>query len=180
MCSEYVWQNDDKIPVGGFALIVDGRFIKPNCWYICESGTPVEVDFTDNVFSRVLSTRKSGDFTIKTVVIDGRDEQSVLVIRADGVAAHGKSVRDAKKDLIYKISTRDTSAYKSWKLTDKKSATELIGAYRAITGACFYGTRAFCESIKLPKSATVQRAIEITRGQYGWDKFAKFFGYTGK
>ncbi len=178
MCSEYS-QNEkgEYRPVGGFVLLVDGNQIKPNCWYICKNGQPTEVDFTDGVFSRVISTRHVGDFTIKRIIIDGQKTQSYLVIRADGIAAHGETIATAKKDLLYKIANRDTSKYKGWKLSDKKTVGELIEAYRVITGACFMGTKAFCESKKLPKNATVEQAIVITRGQYGWSKFAEFFGY---
>lgn len=105
---------------------------------------------------------------------DEMKPRSYLVIAGDK-AAHGTTVADAKKDLLYKISNRDTSKYKDWKLTDTKTADEIIEAYRVITGACFYGTKAFCESIKLPKKATIAEAIEITKDQYGNEKFAEFF-----
>ena len=178
MCSEYQKNKlGDYEPIGGFSMLVDGKNIKENTWYICENGKPTEVDFTDGVFSRVISTRQSGDFTIKRIIIDSQKTQSYVVIRADGIAAHGKTIAAAKKDLLYKISNRDTSVYKDWKLDDVKNANELIQAYRVITGACFMGTKAFCESIKIPTKATVREAIEKTRGQYGAETFAKFFGY---
>ena len=174
MCSEYQEDKGKYIPVGGFAKIVDGKKIKPDCWYICENKKPVEVDFTDNIFSRVISTKTIKGNTIKEIIIDGKSEKSYLVISGDK-AAHGKTIAAAKKDLLYKISNRDTSKYKDWKLTDTKTADELIEAYRVITGACFYGTKSFCESIKLPEKATIAQAIEITRGQYGNETFTKFF-----
>ena len=111
---------------------------------------------------------------VKEVIIDGENKKSYLVINGDK-AAHGKTIKEAKKDLLYKIANRDTSKYKDWKLTDIKPAEEIIEAYRAITGACFYGTKYFCESIKLPKKATIEEAIKITSGQYGSDKFKEFF-----
>ena len=175
MCSEYKKNKRGQYsPVGGFAKIVDGKNIKPDCWYICEEGKPTEVDFTDNVFSRVISTKQVKDIIVKEVIVDGKKEKSYLVISGDK-AAHGATIVDAKKDLLYKISNRDTSKYKDWKLTDTKNADEIIEAYRVITGACFYGTKAFCESIKLPKKATIAEAIEITKGQYGHERFVGFF-----
>ncbi len=175
MCSEYKKDKDDKyIPVGGFAKIVDGKNIKPDCWYICENKKPVEVDFTDNVFSRVISTKTIKGNTIKEIIIDGESKKSYLVISGDK-AAHGETIAKAKADLRYKISNRDTSKYKDWKLTDTHTAEEIIEAYRVITGACFYGTKSFCDSIKLPKKATIEEAIKITSGQYGSDKFKEFF-----
>ena len=181
MCSEYDknGDDDDLVPVGGFAQIVDGKNIKPDCWYICENGKPTEVDFTDGIFSRVLSTKHVKNTIVKEIIIDGKKERSYLVIAGDK-AAHGATIADAKKDLLYKISNRDSSKYKDWKLTDTKTADEMIEAYRVITGACFYGTKAFCESIKLPKKATIAEAIEITKGQYGNEKFAEFFKGANK
>ena len=90
-------------------------------------------------------------------------------------AAHGETIAKAKDDLRYKISNRDTSKYKDWKLDDIHTAEEIIEAYRVITGACFYGTKSFCDSVKLPKKATISEAIEITKGQYGNQNFKEFF-----
>ena len=94
-----------------------------------------------------------------------------------GVFAHGATLHDAHESLMFKIGARDTTPYKDWKLSDVKSKAEMIRAYRVITGACEFGTRHFCESVELPEQATVEQAIEITRGQWNWDAFAKFFKY---
>jgi len=59
MASEYAENSDGKIaPVGGKADLVDGKRLKPQCWYIVEGGGWVEVDFTDGVFSRVITSKK--------------------------------------------------------------------------------------------------------------------------
>ena len=58
MASEYVVENNKAIPVGGKADIIDGKKLKPQCWYIVEKDAWVEVDFTDGVFSYVLSNKK--------------------------------------------------------------------------------------------------------------------------
>ncbi len=72
MCSEYIPAGQNKYkPVGGFACLVDGKKVKPNCWYICEKSRPVEVDFTDGIFGRVQSSYTAGDLTIKKIIIDG-------------------------------------------------------------------------------------------------------------
>ena len=54
-------------------------------------------------------------------------------------------------------------------------AEDAIQAYRAITGACEFGVKSFCESIKVPKTVTVSEVITLTQGKYGSDKFAAFF-----
>ena len=93
----------------------------------------------------------------------------------DGNFAHGSSLREAQESLMYKTGNRDTSPYKSWKLSDIKSKQELIKAYRVITGACEFGTRQFCNSRELPDEATVEQALKITAGQYGANQFKAFF-----
>ena len=56
------------------------------------------------------------------------------------------------------------------------SAKDLIAMYRIITGACRQGTDAFVQSVEpLKDSYTIAEAIEITKGQYGSQRFEKFF-----
>lgn len=53
--------------------------------------------------------------------------------------------------------------------------SKMIQAYRAITGACEFGVRNFCEGKSLPKKITVSDAIQLTKGQYGSESFGSFF-----
>ena len=93
----------------------------------------------------------------------------------DGNFAHGQTLHEARESLMYKIGLRDTTPYKSWKLTDVKTKAELIKAYRVITGACEFGTKQFCSGRDLPEKATIAEVIKITAGQYGSSKFKEFF-----
>ena len=48
--------------------------------------------------------------------------------------------------------------------------------YRIITGACQQGTERFVKSLgELKEFYTVQEMIEITKGQYGWERLRDFF-----
>ena len=89
--------------------------------------------------------------------------------------AHGETLHEAQESLMYKISDRDTGRYAEWKLDDVKTKSELIGAYRVITGACEFGTRQFCNGRDLPDKCTIREAIKLTAGQYGAERFAGFF-----
>ena len=89
--------------------------------------------------------------------------------------AHGETLHEAQESLIYKISDRDTGRYADWKLDDVKTKSELIGAYRVITGACEFGTRQFCNGRDLPDKCTIREAIKLIAGQYGAERFAEFF-----
>ena len=129
----------------------------------------------DGLWCRFLHIH--GDYA-KVIMLDMYDFNNckiAYIAKDDDMFAHGKTPKDARKSLLYKLSDRDISPYKDWKLTDIKTKKELIKAYRAITGACEFGTRQFCESMKLPNKATVEKAIKLTAGQYGNETFAKFF-----
>ena len=88
----------------------------------------------------------------------------------------GKTLDEARRGLIYKLSSRDTTPFKAWKHGTTITLSDAINAYRSITGACESGTRHFCElAVNLPDKLTVSEAIKLTTGQYGSDVFAKFF-----
>ena len=86
-----------------------------------------------------------------------------------------KKPKAAIHDLRYKISDRDTTPYKSWTLDSVHPIADMIGAYRAITGACYEGTKQFCEGMKLPAKLSVKEAISKTKGAYGARQFEDFF-----
>lgn len=98
MCSEY---RENGAPVGGLCDIVDGKKLKPGTWYIVENMKWVEVDFTDNIFSYVLSTKGN----IKKVKRDS-GEVNYIVTDGNGNYAHGETIKEAKADLVYKITNK--------------------------------------------------------------------------
>lgn len=108
----------------------------------------------------------------------GYDKELYIVSDGENNWAHGETLKEAKLDLIYKISDRDTSAYKNMSLDDVLTFEEAIIAYRTITGACSAGTRYFIEH-RLPeprkKTYTIGEIIELTDNEYGSDKFKEFF-----
>jgi len=108
------------------------------------------------------------------VKVEGKLEFSFIVQKAE-VYSHGKTIKEAKESLKYKISSRDTSEFKKWKLDTTVTQQKMILAYRVITGACEFGVRSFCEGKKIPKKITVKDAIKLTTGQYGSEAFAGFF-----
>ena len=139
MASEYIKKDNDYVPVGGKADLVDGKILKPNCWYIVEKRNWVEVDFTDNVFSYVLSNKR-GIKKVKT------EQGNVLYIVNDdrGNSAHGKTLKEARQDLIYKVVAKFDG-----NLPKKATGKEWVGIYRAVTGACAAGIKNFVEGNKL-------------------------------
>ena len=128
----------------------------------------------DGIFTKIISERGN----VMRVQRIAHKAVEYLVTDGDGRWAHGATLKEAKESLIYKITSRDTTKYKSWSLETEISHAEAIEAYRTITGACAFGTRYFCETIlgdKKKDKYTVSEVIELTEGQYGADSFKAFF-----
>ena len=172
MASEYTRKHGKLIPVGGKADIVDGKKLKPNAYYIVECGEWVEVDFTDGVFSRVISSKKG----IKKIKSDNGDI-AYIVADPEGNSAHGKTLKEAAQELQFKTASRDVSKYQNMANTTRKTPEEWAFVYRVITGACQYGTKQFMESKgELKKTYTLSEIITQTKGAYGHDKFKSVVG----
>ena len=128
----------------------------------------------DGIFTKIISERGN----VMRVQRIARSEVEYLITDGDGRWAHGATLKEAKDSLIYKITSRDTTKYKNWSLDTEITHAEAIEAYRTITGACAFGTQHFCEMIlgdKKKDKYTVSEVIELTKGQYGADRFKDFF-----
>ena len=157
------------------------RSIGNVAFYHCESllsinykGKKLNVKCIDGYIMVILSKKRKDDYIYYRCNFFNSDKKC-YVIEKNGIFSHGETLKQCLKDLVYKISDRDTTRFKEWKLSDVKFKKELIEAYRVITGACETGTKYFCESVKLPNKCTVKKAIEITKGQYNSDLFNNFF-----
>jgi hypothetical protein len=95
----------------------------------------------------------------------------------DGTYAHGDTVAEAREALLYKVGQRDTIAYSGWTLDRKITGRQAVESYRVITGACEAGVRQFVTTHlgKLAARYTVREVIDLTRGQYGNERYAAFF-----
>ena len=137
-----------------------------------------QIDFTDGIKSVVIETKGK---VKKVRLID--TEKNVLtskinyvVTDGNGNFAHGETIKDAKKSLLYKISNRDTSKYKNLTLDSELTFEDAIKMYIVVTGACESGTKFFIEQNKLKdRKYTVREMIELTKGQYGNETLQKFF-----
>ena len=136
--------------------------------------------FADNILSRIVSKRKSGNAIIYKTICIGNRKKIMYVAQRGALYAHGDTPKQAIHDLRYKLAERDTTPYKKWTLDSVHPTTEVIRAYRAITGACETGTKQFCEGRQLPAKVSIKVAVRLTRGQYGADKFAAFFAKEAK
>ena len=108
----------------------------------------------------------------------GSTKQMYVVGDGNGKWAHGETIDKARKDLIYKISNRDKSAYKNLKLNSILTFEEAIEGYRVITGSCAVGTKDYVEN-RLPKphkeKYSIREMIKLTKGEYQGKEFEEFF-----
>ena len=126
----------------------------------------------DNRFSEIIS-KKGNVWELKDI---GKDFTYYLVTDGNGNYAHGDTIKQAKDDLIFKISNRDVSQYQNIDLDKKFSFTECITMYRCITGSCSTGVKNFVESNNIKKqSYSVNEIITLTKNNYGNKTFNSFF-----
>ena len=127
----------------------------------------------DGVFNEVIS-HHGNVYKVKDI---GKTKEYYLVGDGNGKWAHGDTIEEARKDLMYKISNRDKSKYEDLTLDSVLSYEEAIECYRVITGACSTGTKGFCENVLTKKEEfySIKEIISLTKGQYGNIEFKKFF-----
>ena len=171
MCAEYKEVEGEYIPVGGKADIIDGVKLKENCYYIVEGGEWVEVDFSDGIFSYVLSTKGN----VKKVKLDNVNVMYVVTSEESGKTAHGKSIKEAMADLIFKeLSENMDKDELVQKIKEAQVVT--LNDYRLITGACKEGCMQFLRDNNYAEDVTelpLSEVLKETQGQYGSDQFRK-------
>ena len=126
----------------------------------------------DGIFSRIISKKKN----VYKVINHNENFESFL-IKVNNTFSHGKTIKEAKESLIYKVSERDTSRYKDLKLDTKLTFEESIKMYITITGACESGTKYFVKNnIKdKDKKYSISEILELTKHQFGNNTLKNFF-----
>ncbi len=126
----------------------------------------------DGIFSELVSHRGN----VMRVRMIGKKEISYIVTNGENFA-HGKTLKEAREDLVYKVTDRRKDDYEGFAKNHTFSHQEAIACYRTITGACSFGTRDFCENrLNKQKQYTIEQMAELTSGEYGNSTFRKFFG----
>ena len=126
----------------------------------------------DGIFTEVLS-KKGNIYKVKRI-----NQTKEFYIITDGLDkwAHGDTIKEAKEDLIYKISNKSKEDFKHLTIESKLTFKEAIECYRVITGACSFGTKDFIKSTGLKsKSYTIKEMIDLTKNRYGNETFTNFF-----
>ncbi len=154
---------------------VDGAKIKENTLYGIYNKEFREIIEVDGIQSLLISKKNN----LQKVVLN-EDFVPSYIFTKDGVSAHGRTVKQAYRDWLYKTSPRDMSEYECLKLNDIRDLNFWAVCYRTITGACALGTENFIETFKdkIKPQMTLQEVINLTIGQYGHNTFINFFENT--
>ena len=130
--------------------------------------------YADDILTHVIKCRKVREYTLYIGKIPGHN------VVSDGTYyAHCETLRDGIADIAFKrASDRGADQYKGIDLDTEFTLEDAKTMYRVITGACQAGTEQFVESLgeKLKAKYTVREMIEVTKWQYGSERFAEFFG----
>jgi len=153
-----------------------GKILKENTYYTLFKKEFYPVDCFDGIWTIKISEKKRDNITIiKAIDMDYiLDEDGEIYIAKEGkLSAHAYSVREAVEDLNFKkIGSVDTKEIvKKVKETGKVTRSQ----YRAITGACSFGTNKFCEehNIQDLEEIELKELRKILINDYGAEKFWK-------
>ncbi len=156
-------------------LNVKGYLFKENNKLYYSEDKENEYIIVDSILSRVIYRKGN----VLKVVNYNEDKESYIIKDGD-LYSHGKTIKEARDSLGYKISSRDTSMYKDLTLDSILSKDECIKMYRVITGACENGTKYFVskqEPSKIKDNYSIKELIELTKGQYGNLELKKYFKF---
>ena len=119
----------------------------------------------------VLRKKQMQDITILKCKYFPERKGTVYVAEKDGYAAHGKTLREAVNDLQFKM-LQDANLDEHIQRI-KQQGYMNANDYRLLTGACREGTNRFLQERGLTWEDTmpVSQVLEITKGQYGSEKF---------
>lgn len=153
---------------------IDGDKIKGDVRYCLYNHKFQEVVCFDEIDAIVLAKKKN---VYKVITFNDYFTKKESFIITDGENySHGETIKQAKADLIYKISNRDTSQFNNLTLDSVLPKEDAIKMYRIITGACEFGTKQFVSSLKKTKKEySVKEIIDLTSGQFGNEKLKQFF-----
>lgn len=103
-------------------------------------------------------------------------DKSYIVSDGQCNFSHGKTLKEAKADLVYKLTKRDLSDYENITLESELTFTESIQFYRSVTGACSEGARFFVNQNKgeVKDKYTVAEILTLTDGAYGSGQLREF------
>ena len=136
---------------------------------ITYKGKTRKVSCIDGWCMELVHSRKYDKYTIHKGYHFPDYETVYYVAECDGKYAHGKTAKEAIRDLEFKLcKDRGIEQYKGLTLNDKVNGYEF---YRIMTGACHAGVKSYCDrtGTDINGEYTIQEVINKTKGEYGHD-----------
>jgi hypothetical protein len=125
--------------------------------------------YADGILTHIKTIKRVGDITLYI------SPYKTVVARKDDTFAHGESIREAIKELRFKMAKRDVEEYRNLGMESVLTFEEAVMMYRVITGSCQYGVNRFLEENKIEeKDYTVAEIIALTDGHYGHERLVEF------
>lgn len=184
---EYKWDKETKsyIPIYAKSAQIgnqayrdySGKILSPKVYYILWKKEFYPVKKYDEIWSIILSEKKRDNINIiKTVDIEDiytGDIKEIYIATEGKFSAHGYTIREAVEDLILKKLDNNNVDEIVSKIKETGKVTR--SQYRAITGACSYGTNKFCEEHNIQDLEEIEldelRKILDPVNDYGAEKF---------
>ena len=179
LCEYKQDENDNYIP--SFAISAQignkdykdfkGRILKETEYYTLHNKQLYPADISDNIKAIKISEKKREEITIIKALDLYDTDKKIYIVKEKDLSAHGETLKEAMDDLIYKKTQNEEieNIVKEIKKTGKVNRAQ----YRAITGACQYGTNKFCEehNIQDLEEISLKELRKILINDYGAEKF---------
>ena len=156
----------------------NGKTLKSKVYYILWNKEFYPVENYDGLWTIKLSEHKRETITIiKAIDIDdiyyNEKIEPIYIAKESKLSAHGYTVREAIEDLTLK-KLNNINADEIVK-TIKETGVVTRSQYRAITGACSFGTNKFCEqhNIQDLEEIKIEELRKILVDDYGAERFWK-------
>ena len=152
--------------------------LKEDTYYILWKKEFYPVIDADGLWTIKLTEKKRDNITIiKAINIDDiycqedSKVKEIYIVKEKELTAHGHTLTEAIDDLTFKkLDNIDTKEIVE---KIKKTGKVTRSQYRAITGACQYGTNKFCEqhNIQNLEEISLEELRKILIDDYGAEKF---------
>jgi hypothetical protein len=160
--------------VGGYLHLPKGLTcnkieLPSNYLFSWQDGKYIQVD---GIFTEVVK-QKGNIYHVKKI-----NDDKIFYLITDGERwSHGDTLKEAKEDLVYKVTNKTKDDYKNLNKSSVLSFEEAVVCYRVITGACSFGVKDFVKNKldKVEKEYSIEIIIEKTVGCYGNENFKEYF-----
>ena len=174
-------QDENDIYIPSFAISAQignkdykdfkGRILKETEYYTLHNKQLYPVDISDDIETIKISEKKREGITIIKALALYNTDKEVYIVKEKELSAHGNTLKEAMEDLIYKKTQNEEieNIVSEIKKTGKVNRAQ----YRAITGACQYGTNKFCEehNIQDLEEISLDKLRKILINDYGAKRF---------